>query len=153
MLKSYIFKFKRLYSSTDDSWLTEFSADWWFDFFVVSDDKTPNRTSFHFPCSFPLTLYFSRGFKFLFYAARILLLLYTIEKICFRISVEMSNWKSFPVCWMFIKGGENAVGGRTFFPLLTKWRNSTSDNSSGDEWWFYDWNVDSLIIPVRNFCH
>lgn len=80
-----------------------------FIFRVVSDDKTPNRTSNpprSLLVSSPAHSIFSRGFKFLFYAARFYCC-YTIEKICgfqFR-----NEWmiKDFPSLLNVYEKGEN----------------------------------------------
>lgn len=89
-----------------------------------------------------------------FFMRLVFIVAVTIEKICgfqFR-----NEWmiKSFPVCWMFMKQKEGKYVGRRegrekyFRLLLTKL--STSDNSWRNEWWFYDWNVDSLEIRGRS---
>lgn len=123
------------YPSTDDSWLN-FPQIGGLDFLCCLSylmTKTPNRL----PLRFPSSLYFSRGFKFLFYAAQFYCC-YTYHWKNLWISLGEVEWmKEFPSLLNVYEERMRCGRGMKFFAIVDE---TTSDNSSEmkDEWWFYE---------------
>lgn len=154
---------QRHYPPTVDSWLKIsrrlvvwiffifrfFSRIWW----QKNTKPKPNPTPP--PPSLPSSLFFTEDLNSFFFCCGSV---FIVERKNLWISVWkwVNEWRK-RVCWMFMmkicarddeRVWAEVEGGRKMFSTSLWWhcwRNSQQATiARNDEWWFYDWNVDSL---------